>query len=351
MPPGLTSNDIYGTELQALQQVAEQANITANPAADHYFLAEQYPVPEKTPDLEAQVKQFLSLPPSQQVPHQTLWIFTFGTWDIWNMAAMPRDAADKLVDDLASHVFDQIEFLFGEALKVESNAYSSLSQVELDTSTGGTPKTKPDISKTESFRIVVPQLFDISLTPGWQARPLAPIPHSKAEQMRNAAALTSRWNMRMRGQLLDWQLKGRSEPVVGEIPASDEKAADSEDADNEDADHDDAENDDAEQDKPLDGPCPRRIGYRPNPGGLILDAMTEEELQQANMQDSLGRGTLGQNDTMRFLNVWSPYMSTEDYHAADDFLFYDDFTVGQRATDQVGKMVAEGVLEALFSAA
>ena len=43
---------------------------------------------------------------------------------------------------------------------------------------------------TKHFRILVPTLFDPSLTPGWHSgRPDIPAIHSKAEQMRNAATL------------------------------------------------------------------------------------------------------------------------------------------------------------------
>ena len=87
---GLTSNSLYGAELGALEEKMKAVNLTAEPAQDYEFLSQQYPVPDDTPDLDGQISKFLALPPPIRAPRQTLWVFTFGTWDVWSLAAFPR---------------------------------------------------------------------------------------------------------------------------------------------------------------------------------------------------------------------------------------------------------------------
>lgn len=100
--PGLTSNGLYGKELDALEQRTKTSDLTKSPASNYAFVPEQYPAPAQTPELEAQMRRFLSLPPPAVAPRQTLWVFTFGTWDVWNLAALPRESGKAAVDALVS---------------------------------------------------------------------------------------------------------------------------------------------------------------------------------------------------------------------------------------------------------
>lgn len=351
--PGLTSNGIYGAELQALQQRAQETNLAENPAADYFFINEQYPVPQETPDLEQQVQQFLSLEPSDVPPHETLWIFTFGTWDIWKLSAMPLESGTLVVDALASHIFNQVEVLYGESLNEKSIAFSDFwknaTQTDVDELADLEAPAKVDQRKLESFRIIIPELLDISLVPGWQARPTSPMPHPSTEQTRNSAVLTERWNSQLRSQMDSWSSRGSTKPQGAEGPESEEVKTKPIDVPN------------AESEGTIYAPLPRRLGYHAKPAASILDAMTEEEMQRAKAKDSKGRGTLPLGEPMRFLDVWTPCVSSSTEAAAEDgtvqsskcdhpdnHLFHDAFTVGQRAISELAKQTAQGVQEHLL---
>lgn len=350
--PGLTSNGIYGAEVQALKQRAQEANIVENPAADYFFVNEQYPVPVETPDLEQQIQQFLSLSPPDVPPHETIWIFTLGTWDIWKLSAMPLDAGRAVVDALASHVFNQVEVLYRESLNEKSIAFSDFwknaTQTDVDELADPEAPGKVDERKLESFRIIIPSLFDISLTPGWHARPPPPVPHSTAEQVRNSAVLTEQWNSLIRSHMYSWSDKGNTKPDGAEGVEAEEVETKPIDAPN------------AESQDTLYAPYPRRLGYHSDPAARILDAMTEEEMQRAKAKDSKGWGTLALGEPMRFLDVWTPCVSgpkgiadaepvqTSKCNSPDKHLFYDTFTVGQRAISEIAKQTAQGVQEHLI---
>lgn len=349
---GLTSNGIYEDELQALQLRAQQTNIAENPAADYFFMTEEYAVPAHTPDLEQQVQQFLSLAPSDVPPHETLWIFTFGTWDIWKLSAMPIASGERVVDALAAHVFSQIEILYAESLNEKSIAFSDFwknaSQTDVDELADPEAPAKVDQRKLESFRIIIPDLFDISLTPGWQARPAPPSPHSGAEQIRNSAMLTQRWNTQLRSQMDSWSDRGSTKPEGAEGVEPEEVKTKPIEVPN------------AETEGTIYAPLPRRLGFSSDPASKILDAMTEEEMQRANAKDSKGRGTLPLGEPMRFRDVWTPCVSVSTEEAEDgteqtikcdspdNHLFHDAFTLGQRAISELAKQTAQGVQEHLL---
>ncbi|EQK98950.1 hypothetical protein OCS_05333 [Ophiocordyceps sinensis CO18] len=54
--------------------------------------------------MEGQMWQFLSLPPEPIAPRNTLWVVTFGTWDIWNLggSATQDERACRRRHDLAA---------------------------------------------------------------------------------------------------------------------------------------------------------------------------------------------------------------------------------------------------------
>lgn len=369
--PGLTSNGLYGNELHMLEQQMNTADLSKSPASDYGFVLEQYPVPVQTPDLEAQIQLFLSLPPPAIATRHTLWVFTFGTWDVWNLAALPRKSGEDLVGSLASHMFSQIELLYRKSLNPASVAFSDFwsnaTKEEIDRLADPKAGGRIDERELESFRVVIPELFDITLAPGWQKRPAAPAPHSKAEQMRNAGFLTKQWNSRIKEELESWKAKGRARPagveeegvketievprtgsILEYLPAAlrPQRGQKGEG----DKDHD-----------VVYAPYPRRAGVQANSAGAILDAMTEEEMQRSGLRDGKGRGTLSINATMRFVDVWTPCTAStvgvvgvergpddEGCSSPHDHLFHDAFTVGQRAIDALAHLMAEQVSKDLF---
>lgn len=323
------------------------------PAADYSWLETQYPVPSQAPDLAAQVDTFLSMPLPEDVPRQTLWVFTFGTWDVWKIAALPLEHGLPMIAEIVEKLVQHMEMINFKSLDPESIAFSDFwfnaTEDEVKKLSAANAADKVDARRLESFRVLIPELFDISLTPGWQDRPAPLFPHTKGEQMRNAAVLTKLWNSQVKKRLEQWELKGSSKPNVTEhddgsmtvapLPPLDE------------------ENEKRQQKREvIYAPYPRRMAFQTEFARDVVDAMTEEEMQRANVEDSLGHGTWALNNSMRFLDVWKPCMTmSEDGEGAPsqcdnptDHLFHDGFTVSQRASDEIGKRTAAEVVKSMF---
>ncbi|CAM1509282.1 Fc.00g030210.m01.CDS01 [Cosmosporella sp. VM-42] len=360
---GLVSNTIYKNELNGLLNITAVSDIAEKPALDYNYIDEQYPIPLETPDLSIQIRQFLSMPPPKDPPRETLWIFTFGTWEIWNAAAMPKASGDAVVDASIAHIFEQIEFLYRMALDPSSIAFSdfwsNVTDTQIETLTAPDAPTKVDVRKLESFRVLIPHLFDITLTPGWQGRPMPSIPGSMAEQMRNAAELTARWNLQLQTHMDSWKSRGGAKPdslkdepdhlvevvekntLLKYMPAALRPSL-----------H--PEEDGGDPDPIIYAPYPHRNAWHSNPAALILDAMTEEEMQRGGVWDSKGRGKLSINNTMRFLDVWTPCYKViddstpQECENPNNHLFLDSFTVGPRAVAGLAKSAAKEVLDHLF---
>ncbi|UKZ73411.1 hypothetical protein TrVFT333_001058 [Trichoderma virens FT-333] len=350
--PGLTSNSIYGTEIRALEMFNEQANITEKPALDNFYIPEQYPVPTKTPDLGAQVQRFLTMSPKIP-PRETLWVFTFGTWETWNMASLPRETGERLIDASVADIFTQVELLYRKSLNPKSPAFSdfwsNFTKEEIKALTHPDPANKPDERKMESFRVVIPQLFDITLAPGWQNRPFL---------------LT-----RTRGAQMEfWRRKGDSKPegieeegidTASSIPTMSSllrylpESLQPQEKNN----TGEAANDDF-----IYAPYPRRLGFQTTLAKSVLDAMMEEEMQRSGLRDSKGRGSRPANDVMRFLDVWTPCISnaravtgvstsqpSQECEVPNDHLFYDEFTFGERAREELAKQTSDQIRQYLFA--
>lgn len=339
-----------------------EADLLKEPAADYSWLESQYPVPNQAPDLPAQLDTFLSLPLPEDVPRQTLWVFTFGTWDVWKLAALPMDQGLRTIVKMIDKLVEHMEMLNLKSLDPESVAFSDFwfnaTEEEVKQLASANAADKIDTRRLESFRVLIPELFDISLTPGWQDRPAPLFPHTRGEQMRNAAVLTKMWNSQVKKKLKQWELKGSSKPNVTEhddgtmtvapmplVEGEDDKSKRSEMA-----------KQDMHKREVIYAPYPRRMAYQSAFAKDIVDAMTEEGMQRANVEDSLGHGNWPLNDSMRFLDVWQPCLSViEDGEGVvsecqnpKDHLFHDGFTVSQRASDEIAKRTAAEVVKKMF---
>ncbi|GFP60545.1 hypothetical protein ACSS6W_006819 [Trichoderma asperelloides] len=369
--PGLTSNSLYGTEIRALEMVSEQVNLTEKPALDNLYIPKQYPVPIKTPDLEAQVQRFLTMAPPKLPPRETLWVFSFGTWETWNLASLPRASGERLIDESVANIFAQIELLYRKSLNPKSPAFSdfwsNVTKAEVQALTHPEPDKKPDERRMESFRVVIPQLFDITLVPGWQNRPIPSQPQSRGVQLRNAAYLTKRWNSQVSKQIEQWRRKADSKPEGIEdegietavaVPTMTSllrylpEALQPKEAD--------ATEGIADEDV-IYAPYPRRLGLQSTLVANVLDAMTEEEMQRSGLKDSKGRGSMPADGAMRFFDVWTPCIAdnraitgvdtshpSQECDVPNDHLFYDGFTFGERAKEELAKKTAEQIKDQLF---
>ncbi|KAG5659428.1 hypothetical protein KAF25_000630 [Fusarium avenaceum] len=369
---GLISNDLYDTEIEALVNITDQTNVTERPALDFDYIAQQYPTPSEVPDLPSQVKSFLAMPPPEKTPRETLWIFNFGTWEIWNMAAMPRTDSEDTITSMVRLILDQAEVLYERSLDPSSIAYSDFwtnateSQISELTAPGALDKI--DKRKLESFRILAPMLFDISLTPGWQGRTKPPAPNSVVEQTRNAAELTKYWNQEIDFAIAEWKERTTTKPkmpVSDKTEASDKSKRTETDElieHGEDKKESPAEAAADEVERVIQAPYPMRNGLGIDIGKVVLDAMTEGAMQDAAVVDLRGRGTLDRNNSMRFVDVWTPCVKgetadlaineddiTSECEVEDDHLFYDSFTVSERAMKGVVKEILKEIKEELFS--
>ncbi|KAM0339205.1 hypothetical protein ACHAPU_011007 [Fusarium lateritium] len=367
---GLISNDLYDSEIQHLLNITKHTDVKEKPALDFNYIAQQYPTPSKVPDLASQVKSFLAMPPPEKAPRETLWIFSFGTWEIWNMAAMPRTDSEVVITSMVRLILDQAEVLYETSLDPSSIAYSDFwtnateSQIRELTAPGALDKV--DKRKFESFRVLAPMLFDVSLAPGWQGRTKPPVPNSVVEQTRNAAELTKYWNQEIDFAIAEWNERTTRKPKrpVSEIVKASEKSKRTE-AD-EPADHSQGTKDVPttadEEERIIQAPYPMRNGLAVDIGNVILDAMTECAMQHASVKDLRGRGALEEGASMRFADVWTPCFKGEtaglavdeteiptECEVENDHLFYDSFKISERAMKGAVKGIMRGIEEELFA--
>ncbi|KAK3493449.1 hypothetical protein B0T13DRAFT_403340 [Neurospora crassa] len=234
-PPAhpLISNDIYVEAVRQTIKNTTKLKKSQGPGYDYTFQPRLFPVSKALPDLSAQVTAFLELQNTTTLPkaNETLWVFNLGQWDVWSLATLPIATGKAVIDQLTDHVIEQMERLYESTITKDTTAvsnnpshlsrktdtgpikiidpevYKAKSGVATEPNSGSAQKAKTQNSpsKPETFRVFFPSLFDISMAPGWNSnRPETPHPHSKAEQMRNAAKLTDTWNQVMGDKLYAW---------------------------------------------------------------------------------------------------------------------------------------------------
>jgi hypothetical protein len=220
----MTSTKLYA---ESLDQVANKTGRKDGPGWDYSFLPKTYPVTWNIPDLEEQISSFLALQKPQNTPAETLWVFSFGMWDIWSLASEPLSVSKPMVDDILIHLFTQVERVYHSTMDESSIAWSA--PLPTPEAAANTTSAKPqqldfdpeehdeateaeeDEPPPKQFKVLIPKLFDPSMTPGWRThRPDQPAVHSKAEQMRNAAMLTEYWNSVLKRYLFSWARTGQA---------------------------------------------------------------------------------------------------------------------------------------------
>lgn len=308
------------------------------------------------------------MPPPEKTPRETLWVFSFGTWEVWNMAAMPRKESEDAITTMIRQILDQAEVLYERSLDPTSIAYSDFwtnaTEAQISELTAPGALDKVDRRRFESFRILVPMIFDLSLTPGWQGRQKPPTPNTVVEQTRNAAELTKYWNQEVDFALAEWKertTKKPKRPTTNAEASEMNKRTESVESTKHGEDAKEPAKMTSENERVIQAPYPMRNGLMVDVGQAVLDAMTEGEMERAAVVDLRGRGTLSGNDSMRFSDVWTPCVRgdmtdltidekqiTPECEIEDDHLFYDSFTISERAMKGVVKAILEDVKEELF---
>ncbi|KAK3370766.1 hypothetical protein B0T24DRAFT_299281 [Lasiosphaeria ovina] len=323
----MVSNSIYDA---AVEHLMNETWGNHSPGRNYGFQADEFPV-VSLPDLSNQVSAFLATRTPSTRPDETLWVFTFGTWDVWALASMPLNISGTVIELLADSVFNEAERLYHSALDKGSVAWSGVAGQQRDGCATAKRNAYPDNTNPETdmkgrradrFSIMIPTLFDPSLTPGWDlARPALSAVHSKAEQLRNAAALTGKWNSRLAENLHDWVRGpggGYTTPQGQDDPSATASLLDRI----------------ASRNK-----YPLRDAILHDQAGFVLDAVVERQLRDGGMADTTNPNAQPEAEVYR--HVRTPcVLGGAPCEAPHQHLFLTPFKVGSRAVADLGRRAA-----------
>lgn len=311
-PWSVSSNELYA---QGIEQVFNETEGKEGPGQDYSYLSTSYPPQWKSWDLKQQIDEFLAMPKGR-TPQCTLWVFSFGFWDVWSLSALPVVQGKQSVDNMTRDIFEQVERLYTASLDPTSIAYSgyrtlkeapakslnaseSVEQASAvnetgvpddvpvqeqaapeesaaqSATTGDVTASEDEIPKeSDAFQILIPEVVDPSLLPGWRdLRAQIPSAHSKAEQMRNSAMLTVYWNEHIADRMIDWVKKDEGEE------------------DKEDASADFyIDTFDAAATAAAAPASPIRDGFAYNLADFVIDRILQRQMLNAHLQDGNGRG-------------------------------------------------------------
>jgi hypothetical protein len=279
------------------------------------------------PDLATQIQSYIDLPPPTQRPTETIFVLSFGFWDIYDFSRIDYPIGQNGTDNSIKEIFKQLDVLYDH---FTTKLYSPGTSVNA---------TDEQIG-TSAFRIIMPKVFDPTLLPGWLTqRPAPPSPNSVAEQQKNAVYLTERWNNMMENQIAQW--------LVTQPATTREKFEQG-------PSHEDAR----ESDKHLQTANKPRIVekdvfYYDLPK-LLLDIIIEHQLEDEGLSDASGLGT-GESP---FESVYKPCMREDEGDDTDglvdlngmlvckepeEYLFWDSFHLGAVVKEMIGKEIGEMV--------
>jgi hypothetical protein len=308
------------------------------------------------PDLATQIQSFISTPAPKHQPKETLFIVSFGFWDIYDFARLDYAMSLNVTDTSINFLFEQLDILYNHFTKnlLPSEPLS-------DKSTNTTQRN----SKGAQFRVIMPRLFDPTLLPGWLShRPTPSAPSSVAEQHKNAVYLTDRWNQQFENKMGSWinEVPSTSQPEKKE--EQEEPRADV--RENEDSfiqvDHsrDPAQQNaektqDSSEGNDEDGMVQKDIFYFDIPR-LLLDLILEHQLEDEGLSDASGLGTgespfesvylpcvreAEEDDTDGFVDLNGLLVCKEP----EEYLWWDAWSVGGVVKKVIGGQVATLVSE------
>lgn len=313
-PWSVSSNELYA---QGVERVFNETEGKQGPGNDYSYLSTSYPPQWKSWDLKEQIDGFLAMPKGH-TPQSTLWVFSFGLWDVWALSALPVAQGKEAVNSMTRDIFEQVERLYAASMDPTSIAYShvdapkpapvpspsaseSQEQAPTEENESGIQddvpveeQAAPNESATEpatttaeaqeppkerdTFQVFIPRVVDPSLLPGWRdLRAQIPSAHSKAEQMRNSAMLTGEWNDRIAERMVEWVLKDETDEQAA-------KEAQSADFYVDDTTTTAATPAEEEEERPI------RDGFAYNLADYVVDRILERQMLNAHLQDGSGRG-------------------------------------------------------------
>jgi hypothetical protein len=283
------------------------------------------------PDLATQIQSYISLPAPKERPTETIFVVSFGFWDIYDFSRLDYPIGQNGTDSSIKEIFTQLDILYNHFI---TNLYHTLDSVNAT--------DDKETSKTPSFRVIIPRLFDPTLLPGWLTqRPSPPAPSSVAEQQKNAAYLTERWNNIMENQVAQWV-------VTPPAPAAEKFE--------QGPPHEDIRNSDEPSQPAEQTPIIEKDVFYYDLPKLLLDIIIEHQLEDEGLSDASGLGTgespfesvyepcvreAGGDDTDGLIDLNGMLVCKEP----EEYLFWDSFNLGSVVKGMIGKEVGEMLRE------
>ena len=240
---------------------------------------------------------------------------------------MGQNVTDQSVDEL----FHQLDILYAHYSQNLSAAHTTADEP-------GDASNATEIDERGSnpppFRVILPKLFDPTLTPGWiSQRPVPLRPSSVAEEQKNAVYLASRWNTLVENRIGAF-IKDPSPSITPEDTI------------------DPTETTEAAASLPT---IDKDVFYYDLPQ-YLLDIVVEHQLEDEGLSDASG---LGKGDSP-FESVYEPCVHTTEEseegvdsspdlngmivcREPEEYMFWDSFHLGKVAKEGVGNEVGDMV--------
>ncbi len=284
------------------------------------------------PDLATQIQSYVALPVPKNEPTETIFVISFGFWDIYDFARLDYPLSQNGTDNSVKELFAQLDILYNHFVTKLSRPSTSNGADSVNSTTTNDPKIKP----TSKFRVIIPKVFDPTLLPGWVTlRPPPPAPSNVAEQQKNAFYLTERWNTLVENQVAAW--------LASPPPA----------APGQEVSHDDIRDPTSPSPDNQEPVITKDVFYYDLPK-LLLDIIIEHQLEDEGLSDASG---LGKGESP-FESVYEPCVREAEEEDTDglvdlsgmlvckepeDFLFWDAFNLGGVVKEMIGKEIGEMV--------
>ncbi|KAI9644252.1 hypothetical protein NHQ30_007607 [Ciborinia camelliae] len=290
------------------------------------------------PDLEAQIKSFIALPQPKHKLKETIFVLSFGTWDIWHYAALEYGKAQRAQDKAVEEMFAQLDNLYAH----HRETLEATHVVEI-------PHNESHVVAKPQFRVVIPKLFDPTMLPGWMGqRPVPLKPSTVAEHQKNAIALLREWDIKLENSFKPWfastPVARTTKVVEHNINQESRSHTKREEA---------ADKTETPEEKIEIIPPPQKDIYYYNLHRFLIEIILEHQLEDEGLSDASGLGT----KESPYISVYEACVREAadadadgvDLHgllvceAPDEYLFWDDFSMGSRAKEKVGREVAKMV--------
>jgi hypothetical protein len=299
------------------------------------------------------VHEFLTLPPPKSRFKQTIFVVSFGIWDIYQYAGLDYAMGQNVTDTAVNELFAQLNILYTHYTNEVTNATTKVETL------ANTPRST---TSHAPFRVVIPRLFDVTLLPGWiSQRPVPLAPSSVAEQQKNAVYLTNRWNSAVENKMGAWVKEDLTPGAEARVKSRDESQEPKEGETNKEGGEHNEEGEPTGKEEGEDGTpleesstvqpitIEREVFFYDLPK-YLLDIIVEHQLEDEDLKDASGLGT-GESP---FDSVYEPCLkeagSTPTNGLADvngmlvcknpeDYMFWDSFNVGSIAKEAIGKEI------------